>query len=142
MSAKPDKPTFKAEEAIVSAVYAIAIVGAYCWIFYGFAGRDLGTIVLVFGVPVLAFTSTVIHEAGHAIGALIAGWRPIVVSAWPFAWHIPNNAIVIFGKGSGYDGGGYVAGVPRSLRQNTRARFGVFVAAGPLTSLVLAIALI
>jgi hypothetical protein len=128
-------------ETVVVGVYLVAYIAAFCWLYDGFSGSYLGSLVFMFGVPVLGFVSTVIHEAGHAIGAIAAGWRPFVISAWPFAWHVPNNAIVLFGKGGGYDGGGYVAGVPSHPIANTRLRHAIFVAAGPIVSLAVGIGL-
>jgi hypothetical protein len=141
MTAKAEakRPPLDIASTIVSGVWLITYIAALTWVVHGFGGALWGILFLLFALPLLRFASTVIHEAGHVLGAILSGWRPFVISAWPVAYHLSNNAVVLFGKGGGYDGGGYVASVPRAARHNTRLRYGIVVALGPIISLVAAI---
>jgi hypothetical protein len=113
----------------------IALVLSFAFLCYGFFNSFL--IVAVSAIfPTVRFIDTLIHELGHAICGLIAGWRPVVIAAWPCAWHVPTNTLVVSVYVSTDDGGGYVYSVPRRPEFNTRLRRAILVAGGPLFSLI------
>lgn len=122
-------------------VFLFNIVLAGLFFVAGLAGSSL----LGFGfflVPVGILLATLIHELGHAVGAVLAGWRVIVFTAWPFALHIPGRQLVMSKRLSTRDGGGFVFGVPRALDRDTPARWILFVLLGPLFSLTTAAVLL
>jgi hypothetical protein len=90
---------------------------------------------LLFGLSLIGiFVATLIHELGHAIAALLAGWRIIVFAVQPFAIHFPNSNLAIPGKKQFAGRLGYVAAVPASPETLTVTRWMIFVAGGPAGS--------
>jgi hypothetical protein len=85
------------------------------------------------------FTGTLIHELGHAAGALIAGWRVVVFAVRPFAMRFPNASFVLAGKKTFPGKLGFVMAVPGRLETLTPGRWACFIAAGPAASLFFAV---
>ncbi|WP_332801801.1 M50 family metallopeptidase [Sphingomonas sp. RT2P30] len=82
--------------------------------------------------------TTIFHEAGHALAARACGWRTIVFIARPFGLHLPHRDIVIVRRKMGVGYGGWVLSVPGRRSVATRGREALYVAGGPVASLLLA----
>lgn len=121
-------------------IHQLILILAALFVIAGLFGSWL---VVTSGFVVLAgvFLTTLIHEAGHATGALISGWRVVVFTSWPFAIHIPNRSIVTSRRLNNTDGGGFVFAVPPSQERDTDLRWIVFVLLGPMFTLATTVAL-
>lgn len=94
------------------------------------------------GLPIwllATLITIVLHEAGHAAGAMLAGWRVVVFSVWRLAYHLPNRRIVVLGRDDLHELAGWVLAVPASAGHDTAGRHGVLVAGGPVANLIQAI---
>lgn len=90
------------------------------------------------GIPIwlIAMVLTlVVHEAGHAVGATLAGWRVVVFSVWRLAYHVHNRRFVMLAGSDLHELAGWVLAVPASARHDTRGRQAVLVAGGPVANL-------
>ena len=127
------------------------LVGAISWLI-GFVGagavileaqRDGGSLgamwlFLLFGWAPVIF----VHELGHAIAALAAGWRVQVFHVAPIAVRLRPFHVVFATSLSGPDVAGSVFASPSNERTLTRLRDVAIGAGGPLISLALALGLI
>jgi hypothetical protein len=82
------------------------------------------------------FLITLLHEAGHAVVAMLCGWRVLVFAVRPFGLHIPTRAFVSLPRDYGLRGHGFIVFVPRALRNGTRRRWMATVASGPGACLI------
>lgn len=89
-------------------------------------------------VTIGLFVSTFVHEAGHALGAMLAGWRIIVFAVQPFAIHLPNKEFTLPGKRQFGGRLGYVAAAPASPETLSIGRWMIFIGGGPAASLFFA----
>ena len=137
--AEPDGKPARREDGLAHSLTSlstfVAIAAAFAFLYSGFSRSLLIAAIWVL-FPASRFLATALHELGHVIGALAAGWRPVVVAAWPFAYHLPSNTIVVNAHVSVNDGGGYVYAAPRRPEFNTRLRLCIFAAGGPVLSLL------
>lgn len=135
MNTKAGKPEKSARVLTLHAMIHVVLAwSAAGFMVFGLIGTwfllSLG-VVFILG----RFLSTLIHEIGHAIGALLVGWRIVVITVWPFAFHAPSFSIVASSRVNTHDGGGFVSAVPPSPASDTTHRYVVFVLLGPLASL-------
>ncbi|MEO6215306.1 MAG: site-2 protease family protein [Sphingomonas sp.] len=86
-----------------------------------------------------AFVCTLVHETGHAVAALVCGWRIIAFVVRPIAWQIPNRNLVVLPRGFQKQFGGWVATVPRQFDPREKAQWCAILAGGPAASLALAL---
>lgn len=84
--------------------------------------------------------SVAIHEAGHAVGAMLAGWRVIVFAVSRLAYHLPNRDVAILRRSDLHERSGWVLAVPSSASHNANWRHAIYVAGGPIANLLQAIA--
>ena len=85
-----------------------------------------------------SWLATLIHEAGHALAARACGWRTIVFIVRPFGLHLPHRDFVILRRKMGVGYGGWVLSVPGQQSVATRGREALYIAGGPVASLLLA----
>jgi len=85
------------------------------------------------------YAGTFVHELGHAIGAIISGWRVIIFAVRPFALHLANANFVLGGKKTFPKRLGFVVAVPGSPIALSAGRWAVFIAGGPVASFLFAL---
>jgi len=111
----------------------------YAW---GLPPADKGDVRVPCICVILAmFAGTAVHELGHAIAALVCGWRIVMFTVRPFAWRIPSPSLAVVGKRSFPPFAGFVSAVPGSAKALTARRWAAFIAGGPVASLVFALGL-
>ncbi|WP_344705912.1 hypothetical protein [Sphingomonas swuensis] len=76
-----------------------------------------------------------LHEAGHALGALVVGWRILAVAAGPLGYHLANRQLVYVPPRRRADIGGFVIAFPARPTVWTRESEVIFTAGGPTASL-------
>lgn len=135
-TATPRKTTL-GQEILSLSGYLLA-VAAFTFFVIGLVGSWL-IVLLVAIYPLSRFGATLVHELGHAVGALLVGWRIAIVTAWPVALHVSAGRIIISDRVNTSDGGGYMFSTPSALSYNRAWRYVVIILAGPLTSLAAAI---
>jgi hypothetical protein len=84
------------------------------------------------------FTSTFVHECGHAIAALACRWRIILFVVRPIGIQIPNRNLAIIRRSFKTELGGWVATVPGAPSVDTQRSWSIILAAGPAASFLLA----
>ncbi|MDH7974274.1 M50 family metallopeptidase [Sphingomonas sp. AR_OL41] len=93
------------------------------------------------GVPIWYagnWLATIFHEAGHALAARACSWRTIVFVARPFGLHLPHRDIVIVRRTMVTASRGWLVSVPGRPSVATRGREALYIAGGPVASLLLA----
>ena len=86
------------------------------------------------------FSSTFVHECGHAIAALARGWRIIVFVVRPIGFQVPNRNLAIVRRGFKTEAGGWVSTVPSTPDVDTQRNWSIILWAGPVASVLLAAA--
>jgi hypothetical protein len=96
---------------------------------------DLARFLLQLLVALFVYVSC--HEAGHALAAVHQGFRILTFSVWPLAWQLRAGKwhVKFVGVPRAL---GYVAAVPADAT-NLRHRMLVYVAGGPVASLITAV---
>jgi len=118
--------------------YCISLAGAIL-VFVALFQHPLLVVLSGLVIPMVIGASTLIHEAGHVAGAIVSGWRVVVMTVWPVAWHGPTNSITISSAVSHQDGGGYVFAAPASRAAATRLRHIAVCLGGPIASLIMVV---
>ena len=77
-----------------------------------------------------------IHELGHAVAAILVGWRLIVFAAGPIGFQFHNRDFSIIRRAQRTEAEGFVLAAPPSPAVWTRIRYAVIIAAGPVTNLI------
>ena len=134
--------TWSLVRTIVGAVEVTLIVISFLLILNGVGALPfyfLFLLIVGFAFGIVIGFATLIHELGHALGAWLAGWRVIVITVWPFAFHGPTRRFVFSEKVSTQDGGGFVSAVPGSKSASTPLRRIIFCLGGPIASFIAAI---
>jgi hypothetical protein len=88
------------------------------------------------------FASTLVHEAGHAIAAIVRGWRIIMFAVRPIGFQVPNRDLAFVPRGFGQGFGGWIVTVPRGPDEDAGRNWSIILAAGPAASLLLAVVLL
>lgn len=133
----------KKRRSVGWALHGLASAAFHIWAFLAYASAfpEGPHLVLAFASLLAgAFVSALIHESGHALAAWACGWRVIVFAVRPFGLQIPNRDLALIRRGYRDDAGGWVTAVPRAAEYDTARRWALIVAAGPLASLMLAVA--
>lgn len=120
---------------VLTAIYVLTTLPGLLLLFCFFLACDLALLTWAF-LPAAMFVVVAVHELGHAIAALLCRWRLVVVAAWPVAIQAWTGRLIVDANVSTRDGGGFVASVPRKRRTNTRLRYAIICAGGPVASLL------
>jgi hypothetical protein len=113
------------------------LIGYSCAAFLGSFGPDIERLAgLVLWILALFFVIFV-HEIGHAIGAILVGWRLIVFAAGPIGFQFHNRDFAIIRRSHRTEAEGFVLAAPRSPAVWTRIRYSIIIAAGPVANLIL-----
>jgi len=99
-----------------------------------------GSALASFCLIISSLVSTLMHEAGHAIAARAVGWRVVVFAVWPVSVRLTSWSIGFEKLGSGTDHLGWVKTIPSRPDKDTCRNWSTILAAGPATSLVVAVA--
>lgn len=138
-TATPRKTTLQQE--IVSLISYLLIAAAVAFFLIGLLGSWLIVLIALL-YPLSRFGVTLVHEIGHAIGALLVGWRVAVITVWPVALHVPTGKIIVSNRVNISDGGGYLFSTPAELSRNRAYRFILIIMAGPLASLAMGVCML
>jgi hypothetical protein len=100
--------------------------------------RNLSPLSLLLFLVVGLWFVTLWHELGHALAARLVNWRLLTIAAGPLALRQTPKGPRLAGNPLSRAWGGFVYAIPRDDHQLRRRRF-VFVAGGPVASLLLAL---
>lgn len=127
---------------INNSIYAVAaaLAGVWVWLVTQALFQGAGEAGAFWLVALLLgpFVCTAVHEAGHAVFAVIGGWRVALLHAAPFAWRPSDGRFAVVGALGGQDLAGYCAIMPGSARAN-RIGYILGVLGGPIASVALAV---
>lgn len=99
--------------------------------------QGLGLVILLVG----SFLVVLVHELGHAFAAWAVRWRVWIIHVAPFALSLHTGRVRFVGHYDGPDVGGFVLATP-GPKLDTKWRYCLFSAGGPLASWIMAAALI
>ncbi len=99
-----------------------------------------GTLVIAVPLAIVFWQLTaLVHEAGHLLGGLSRGWRPLVFVVRPIAYQVPARSIAWRWREKTFgDARGWVGMVPSDPARFAPRDFAVLVAGGPIASALLA----
>jgi hypothetical protein len=120
--------------------YAIAFRILQCLIFLSAFRYGGGPALAFLCLIISSLISTLLHEAGHAIAAWAVGWRVVVFAVWPVSVRLTSWSIGFEKPGSGTDYLGWVKTIPAGPDKDTCRNWYTILAAGPATSLSIALA--
>ena len=125
-----------------SFIFGILQGAAVVWAFAGFWSAYPAGVRGFLAIPTLllaAWLVILIHEIGHAMAALLSGWRVAVFAAGPLGIHLVNRGFAFIPRSKRTEMEGFVLPLPASAAVFTRVRNAVIDASGPAISLLVAV---
>lgn len=102
---------------------------------------ELGPLEGLLAFVAAASLTTFAHELGHAVAAILCGWRVIIFAAGPVGFHFANRQFALIPRSKRQEMEGFVLPAPKGPEVWTRTREALIHAGGPAASLLLAVVL-
>lgn len=132
---KSDKPVFEKTRwqfVLLVPSWLIFVWSVACIV--GSAGPLVGLAALW----LLGGLAILIHEAGHAVTALLCRWQVVIFAVGPIGYHVPNREFTWLRAADRAEYAGYVVPVPGSRDVWTRWRKKLITFGGPFANLLTA----
>ncbi|MFC4347284.1 site-2 protease family protein [Kordiimonas lipolytica] len=102
-------------------------------------GLNKATIIPLVIISLLIgyFLSILVHELGHMLAGRLVGMRPLAFVVGPFVWSFDKGRQLPSFEVRGFFPGGFAYCLPEHGEQVSRRQYMVFVAGGPIASLLL-----